>query len=916
MIDVGTSVATVRSVTHKYGAVAALNSVSVDVPAGGMVGLIGPDGVGKSTLLGLIAGVRKIQGGAVHVLGGEMADRAHRDAVCARIAYMPQGLGRNLYPTLSVVENVDFFGRLFGQSAEERAWRIDDLLRSTGLHPFADRPAGKLSGGMKQKLSLCCSLIHDPDLLILDEPTTGVDPLSRKQFWELIERIRERRHTMSVITATAYMEEAERFDHLIAMDDGRVLAKGTSQELKRRTQRSALEAAFIALLPEDKRAGHRAVVLPPRVLHDGPAAIEAEGLTMRFGDFTAVDHVTVKIEIGEIFGFLGSNGCGKTTTMKMLTGLLEPTEGRAKLFGHEVDANDIDTRRRVGYMSQSFSLYSELSVRQNLDLHANLFHVPRSKAEVRIRALLERFDLTKVAEELPEGLPLGVRQRLQLAVALIHEPDILILDEPTSGVDPVARDSFWEELIRLSRDDRVTIFISTHFVNEAERCDRISLMHAGKILALDSPVGIQEARGSATLEDAFIGYLEDAAMADASEAVEAVSYAGPPTHAPSGGVVSFYRLLNLHRMWAFARREAVELIRDPIRIAFALLGPIVLAVAMVNGISFDVANLTYAALDRDRSQESQSFLDNFSSSRYFSERPPIEAQAQLDKRLQSGELRFALVVPPNFGRDLLAGRSPEVGVWFDGANTFQAETSRGYVQGVVNTYLADFAKRETGNVLPVALAQIETRFRYNQSFLSVYAISPGVLMLLMYMFSTMLTAVGIVREKELGSIINLYAAPASKLEFLVGKQLPYIGIAMVNFLSLVTLMVVFFRVPIEGSFAALVLGAMLFSTAATSLGLVVSSFVSTQLAAIFGSAIIVMIPSLNFSGMLYPVSTLEGLGRIAGHGFPALYFQRITSGVFNKGLDFAQLYQSHLIIGAFCLAFWFLATILLRKQEV
>lgn len=915
MIDVATPVATVRSVTHKYGAVTALDTVSVDVPAGGMVGLIGPDGVGKSTLLGLIAGVRKMQGGTIHVLGGEMADRAHRDNVCARIAYMPQGLGRNLYPTLSVAENVDFFGRLFGQSAEERAWRIDDLLRSTGLHSFADRPAGKLSGGMKQKLSLCCSLIHDPDLLILDEPTTGVDPLSRKQFWELIDRIRERRHAMSVITATAYMEEAERFGHLIAMDDGRVLATGTSHELKDRTQCATLEAAFIALLPEVKRAGHKAVVLPPRVSLDGPAAIEAEGLTMRFGDFTAVDHVTVKIEIGEIFGFLGSNGCGKTTTMKMLTGLLEPTEGRAKLFGHEVNPNDIDTRRRVGYMSQSFSLYSELSVRQNLDLHANLFHVPRNKAEVRIRALLERFNLTGVAEELPEGLPLGVRQRLQLAVALIHEPEILILDEPTSGVDPVARDSFWEELIRLSRDDRVTIFISTHFVNEAERCDRISLMHAGKILALNSPVALREARGSATLEDAFIGYLEDAAMADASETVEVVSHAGPAVQAPAGGVVSSNRLFNLHRMWAFARREAVELIRDPIRIAFALLGPIVLAIAMVNGISFDVENLTYAALDRDRSQESQSFLDNFSNSRYFSKRPSIEAQAELDMRLQTGELKFALVVPPNFGRDLLADRNPEVGVWLDGANTFQAETSRGYVQGVVNSYLADFAKRERGNVFPVSLAQIETRFRYNQSFLSVYAISPGVLMLLMYMFSTMLTAVGVVREKELGSIINLYAAPASKLEFLVGKQLPYIGVAIVNFLSLVTLMVVFFRVPIEGSFAALALGAILFSTAATSLGLVISSFVSTQLAAIFGSAIIVMIPSLNFSGMLYPVSTLEGMGRVVGHAFPALYFQRITSGVFNKGLSFAQLYPNHLTIVVFCLAFWLLATVLLQKQE-
>ncbi|MBZ0217292.1 MAG: ABC transporter permease, partial [Fimbriimonadaceae bacterium] len=482
-----------------------------------------------------------------------------------------------------------------------------------------------------------------------------------------------------------------------------------------------------------------------------------------------------------------------------------------------------------------------------------------------------------------------------------------------SGVDPIARDEFWRLLIALSRDDGVTIFISTHFVNEAERCDRISLMHAGKILAMDVPDALRRARGAETLEDAFIGYLEDAASADEidkpdSVPLEDISEIGATSH-------TYNLFFDPRRVWAFARREAMELMRDPIRIAFALLGPIVLAIAMDNGISFDVEKLTYAVLDQDQSQESQAFLENFSSSRYFDLKSPITSRTELDWRLQSGELKFALIVPPDFGRDLLAGRSPDVGAWFDGAVTFQAETSRGYVQGVLANYLSEFSRRETGRGPAGELAEIETRFRYNQAFLSIYAISPGVLMLVIYMFSTMLTALGVVREKELGSITNLYAAPAGKLEFLIGKQLPYIGIAIVSFVSLVTLMVVFFQVPVTGSFAALMIGALLFATAATSLGLVISSFVSTQLAAIFGSAIIVMIPTLNFSGMLYPVSTLEGGARIIGHVFPALYFQQITSGVFNKGLGFVSLYQSYLWLAVFCVVFWALATLLLKKQE-
>ena len=298
---------------------------------------------------------------------------------------MPQGLGKNLDPTLSVFENVDFFGRLFGLGRQERKRRIDALLHSTGLGPFADRPAGKLSGGMKQKLGLCCSLIHDPDLLILDEPTTGVDPLSRRQFWDLIDQIRVDRPGMSVMVATAYMEEAERFDWLMAMDAGKVLATGSPKDLLSRTGADSLDAAFIALLPPEKRQGHHDVVIPPRTAAmTRDIAIEANGLTQRFGAFVAVDHVSFTITRGEIFGFLGSNGCGKSTTMKMLCGLLPPTEGTSTLFGERMDANDIELRLRVGYMSQAFSLYSELTVRQNLELHARLYRLPPQKIEQRI----------------------------------------------------------------------------------------------------------------------------------------------------------------------------------------------------------------------------------------------------------------------------------------------------------------------------------------------------------------------------------------------------------------------------------------------------------------------------------------------------------------------------------------------------
>ncbi len=933
----GTPAVRLCSLHHAYGKTPAVAGIDLAIPAGRIIGFIGPDGVGKSTVLALIAGATRTQGGRGHVevLGGDMARQRHRAAICPDIAYMPQGLGRNLYPTLSVFENADFFGRLFGLPTAERHARIHALLKATGLTDFAERPAGKLSGGMKQKLGLCCALLHDPDLLILDEPTTGVDPLARRQFWSLIDDLRASRPGMTVLVATAYMEEAERFDWLFAMHAGRLLASGTPDALKAQGGTDNLEDAFIALLPEAERAGHVALTIPPRQVRD-EIAIEAHGLTRRFGDFTAVDQASFRIGVGEIFGFLGSNGCGKTTTMKMLTGLLPADAGEAALFGHLIDARDIATRKRVGYMSQGFSLYSELTVRQNLDLHARLFHLPNERVLPRIAEMLERFALGPHADSYPDSLPLGIRQRLSLAVAVIHAPDMLILDEPTSGVDPIARDRFWQLLIDLSRNDGVTIFISTHFMNEAQRCDRISLMHAGRVLAQGTPEEIRLTRGAATLEEAFIGYLEEATATLAANksptllsegsggqipatipaTITATQPAGEQTSSLSSksSQSSHPPRFSLRRLRAYAVRETKEILRDPIRLAFALLGPLLLMVVFGYGISFDVEKLPYAALDRDQTSSSRAYLEHFSSSRYFHELPPLTSYDELEYRMGSGRLKVAIEIPPNFGANLAAHREPEVGIWLDGAMPSRAETALGYVEGVHQAYLDDYFRAHPELKPPDLPAKIATRFRYNPDLRSVYAIVPSVLMLLLVFIPSMMTAVGVVRERELGSIVNLYVTPVTGTEFLLGKQIPYVAIACINFVCLLLLAQWVFAVPVKGSLAALLLGALLYAFATTGIGLLFSSFVRTQVAALFATSILTTTPAIQYSGMFTPVSSLSGDARKIGMWFPSSYFQNISMGSMTKSLGFIELAPSLLALALAVIVLLVASRALLRTQ--
>lgn len=975
----------IQNLSHRYGKTLALDGVSLDIPKGATVGLIGPDGVGKSTLLSLMAGVKVIQDGRVEVLGGDMADKDVRRDLSHRIAFMPQGLGRNLYPTLSVYENIDFHARLFGLDGQERTRQITRLMEATRLAPFSGRAAGKLSGGMKQKLSLCCALVHSPDLLILDEPTTGVDPLSRRQFWALVDDLRREHAGMTVIVATAYIEEAQRFERLLAMDAGRLLENKPIADVLADYGTDVLEEAYVKMLPPEKQQGSGGLDITPFVPDpDAPPAMEAHGLTKRFGDFTAVDHVSFTIQKGEIFGFLGSNGCGKSTTMKMLTGLLEATEGTATLLGKPIDAGGLDTKMRVGYMSQAFSLYEELSVRRNLDLHARLYQMG-AKGAAAVEEALQQFDLADVADTAPASLPLGIRQRLQLAAACLHHPEVLILDEPTSGVDPAARDMFWRHLLKLSREDKITIFVSTHFMNEAARCDRISFMHKGRVLAVGTPAELAARQNAPDLEEAFVQYLieaeggeggkmsfrQEAAYSESdqrefrqnTDGVREQSSHTLPAETPTVGCVaqathaevasddrhselsddlqgkdtgssetqngvrepSSHTLRDnpntdtfkyrFSMIWTFARREAKELLRDKIRLFFAVFGPLIIMASVSWGISFDVRNLKFAVYDRDQTAASRELVEYFDGSRYFLQQPPIQSEAEIDTVLKSSGAILVIDIPSGFGRDLARGLKPEVGFYVDGSMPFNATNIRGYIGSLITAYTKD---RIAESGLPVSLkapAGIEPRFMYNQDFDSINAIAPGVMMLVLMMIPAMMSAVGVVREREIGSIANFYASPAAVAQYLIGKQLPYIAVGMVNFAAMMLMIIYLFGVPLKGSFAGLAVGTLLMVSASTALGLLISCFVRSQLAAIFATAIITMIPAQTYSGFLYPLSTMEGGALVIGKTFPSSWYYTVSVGSFTKGLHTADLLHEYAAIATFAATSLILACVLLKKQE-
>jgi ABC-2 type transport system ATP-binding protein len=541
----------VAGLKKSYRGRPAVRGMDLSVRSGEIYGLIGPDGAGKSTLLKAIAGVLRFDEGTLDVLGTRIDSDRAAERTKPRLGFLPQGLGLSLYPELSVEENIDFLARLRLVPKADLKERKGRLLAMTRLAPFRDRPMKHLSGGMKQKLGLICTLIHEPELVILDEPTTGVDPVSRRDFWAILARLLRERHATALVS-TAYMDEASRFHRLSLVYGGRVVASGDPESIRAarpgslvvieterqaeavarlrprfpqvdpqgacvrlfaegldpaRARAAALEAlaglaatvleageadledVFVSLLREGAQAERTVPASPhaPPLRDVGRAAIEAIDLTRDFGSFRAVDHVSFAVPPGEIFGLLGANGAGKTTVIKMLTGILPPTGGRGQVAGHDMRHAAAAIKRRIGYVSQAFSLYQDLTVVENIRLYAAIYGLSRGEARDREAWVLGMGDLTGHEGDLAGSLPMGLRQRLALACALVHGPEVLFLDEPTAGVDPIGRRRFWELLFRLSREEGVAILVTTHYMSEAEQCDRLALLFAGRLVADATP---------------------------------------------------------------------------------------------------------------------------------------------------------------------------------------------------------------------------------------------------------------------------------------------------------------------------------------------------------------------------------------------------------------------------------------------
>ena len=568
-------------VDKTFGETRALRDISADIRGGVITGLVGPDGAGKTTLIRLMTGLMAPTKGLISVLGADTRDDAQ--TVQSHIGYMPQRFG--LYEDLSVMENLNLYADLRGLAADERADRFAELLGFTGLARFTSRHAGKLSGGMKQKLGLACALIRTPRVLLLDEPSVGVDPISRRELWRMVQDLKD--EGITIVWSTSYLDEAERCDEVLLLNRGDLLFNGPPGELTERVEgrsflatelesvrRVALAdaldnpaiidgvvqgSALRLVTAEKPESGARSLMnllgekfrgaqlkaaeprfedafidvlggvaggtstLAQRIASKpgGRAIIEAEGLTKKFGDFTAARDVTFSIPPGEIFGLLGPNGAGKSTTFKMLCGLLKPSEGVGRVAGFDLRHAAAAGRGRLGYMAQTFSMYGDLSVRQNLRFFASVYGLPRARRREQIDSMIQTFDLSSYLEMNARELPLGFKQRLALACAVMHEPNALFLDEPTSGVDPITRREFWTHINGLVAKG-VAILVTTHFMDEAEYCDRIALMYQGETIALDSPDALKaQARSDdardPSLEDAFI-QLVQATEAEEKEA--------------------------------------------------------------------------------------------------------------------------------------------------------------------------------------------------------------------------------------------------------------------------------------------------------------------------------------------------------------------------------------------------------------
>ena len=903
----------------------ALDGVSLEVRRGTLTALVGPDGAGKTTLMRLAAGLMTADSGALSVLGIDVAADPQR--VQDRIGYMPQRFG--LYQDLSVQENLDLYADLHGIGIDERRERYPYLMEMTALGPFVERLAGRLSGGMKQKLGLACTLIRSPELLILDEPTVGVDPLSRRELWEIILQL-VNHQSLTVLLSTSYLDEAERCEHVVVLHQGQVLAQGRPDEVSElATGRVFLAEPSAGRTPRGMQArllddphvidavpegGHVRLVMaaesdgftldgasmtPARArfedgfmlllrqgTSDRPAAamtlehlpegagdedevvVAVEDLVKKFGTFTAVDHVSFEVRRGEIFGLLGPNGAGKTTTFRMLCGLLPPTHGTLRVAGMDLHTARAAARQRLGYVAQKFALYGDLSVVENLEFFASAYGLRGEQRRDRIAWALAEFELEPIMRQQSSLLPGGYKQRLAMAAALLHEPEILFLDEPTSGADPLARREFWRRITALA-EQGVTVIVTTHFMEEAEYCDHVVILDHGQVLARGTPAEIrsyapvEEGRES-TMEDAFIAIVEAGRASGIGLPAQVwVAARRPFTIGDTTALTARAR-----RIWTLVKKELRQILRDPSSIAVGMVLPAVLILLFGYGLSLDVKNVPVAVVLEDTSPDAAELALTFALSPYFRARL-MTSMAEAQDLILASEVDGIIRIRPDFSRQMRSGNA-EVQILAHGRDANRARIIEGYAQSAVGRWSA--RRMAEGQDLLMGPVVVQDRIWFNEANESRYFMVPGLIVLVMTVLGALLTALVVAREWEQGTFEALFVTPVRAGEILLGKVIPYLGLGIFG-LALCLLAARFlFQVPFRGSLWVLSLSSLLYLLVALALGLLISSTVKAQFVAAMITVVAGFIPALMLSGFLFELHNLPLAVRVLSYIFPARYY--------------------------------------------
>jgi ABC-2 type transport system permease protein len=937
--------------------VQALADVSLIVGPGTLTALVGPDGAGKTTLLRLAAGLLSAKAGELEVLGIDVA--ADPQQIQSRISYMPQRFG--LYEDLTVQENLDLYADLHGVTAAQRRARFPQLMAMTALGPYTNRLAGRLSGGMKQKLGLACTLVRSPELLLLDEPTVGVDPMSRQELWQIILQL-VHEGGQSVLMSTSYLDEAERCGQVVVLHQGKVLAQGPPAEVSAvaagrtflitppagQTARG-LQARLLNLpgvvdaVPEGGqvrlvRATDEAVVdgplkdadvkpVQPRfedgfmvLLHravppeaavirnpDVPphpasaqgaaeAVIQVNDLVRRFGSFTAVDHVSFAVQRGQIFGLLGPNGAGKTTTFRMLCGLLTASGGTLRVAGVDLHHARASARQRIGYVAQKFSLYGQLTVSENLEFFASAYSLRGDHKRQRIDWAMQNFELAPLAG-LPSGqLPGGYKQRLAMAAALLHEPDILFLDEPTSGADPLARREFWQRITDLA-EHGVTVVVTTHFMEEAEYCDRVVILDAGRVLAQGTPADIRgRARPkpgkSATMEDAFIAIVEEArhqasgvkGQESAVKGQESASSLTPDSRplTPDSRPLTPDRnrvLAKLLRIWTLVRKEYRQIARDPSSIAVGVVMPVLLIVLFGHGLSLDVKNVPVAIVLEQPSPDTLELAARFQLSPYFDAQmftSMKEAEDEMLARRVDGIVRIRSDYARNVGWS-----DAEVQILVHGTDANRARIIQGYAQGAVAQWSA--LRLAQGKAVVAGPVGLRDRMWFNEANDSHYFLVPGLVVLVMTLIGAMLTSLVVAREWERGTLEAIFVTPVQADEILLGKTIPYFVLGMFG-LALCLLAAKFlFDVPFRGSVVVLAGVSMLYLLVALGIGLLISSTTKSQFVAIQLTMLVTFLPAMMLSGFMFDLRNMPAAVRMITYVLPARYYVSLLQTIFLAG---------------------------------